>query len=512
MRRHLLASDPSQSSSSSSQATEPSEPPLKKILYIMTSMSMYDNGRRNTQKGYDRFLHTLVPTAQENVRSMIDAGITVDFYLIAHYTVSPDRLQQLRDALPASAGLEVWDDATPIGYAIEHSVEKILNITRALARQHRYVIKDKIGSGSGSVSSNGSSNNETQEQHYDLFVNFEDDMLVRAAHVQHFVQVTNELYRLRQAAKEHKPLPKSVDEANRAFYGPMTEMQLSRMLPGFIRVEAALADFHTKHKGPDIFQQIPRDFEWNSNTTATSASLFGSSNIQSGVDAAICCHASPDMQLASGDHLPDTPPDEESLYFWETSIDVLGVRQMPATAPVSTSSLGWVLLQAGNREDFFQQSEYVIGDYWSGRDGYFGDERRPNREKGRYVNNQGGWMATRRQIVEWHADRCIGGFLPPYTFRGQSVDGLGRESVEFWSGGLQIAGMGTCNLQRIITMEPGGFSRQLLYHTSNNKQRQQNVRHKFSSRSINQFWGQLNTIRKNAEKAMKEEMENVTSV
>ncbi len=116
-------------------------------------------------------------------------------------------------------------------------------------------------------------------------------------------------------------------------------------------------------------------------------------------------------------------------------------------------------------------------------------------------------MATRRQIVEWHADRCVGGFLPPYPVRGQSADGLGSESVEFWSGGLQIAGMMSCNLQRVITLEPGGFSRQLLYHTSNNKQRQQNVRHRFSSRSINQFWGQLNTIRKNAEKAMKEELQ-----
>jgi predicted transcriptional regulator len=65
----------------------------------------------------------------------------------------------------------------------------------------------------------------------------------------------------------------------------------------------------------------------------------------------------------------------------------------------------------------------------------------------------------------------------------------------------------SCNLQRVITLEPGGFSRQLLYHTSNNKQRQQNVRHRFSSRSINQFWGQLNTIRKNAEMAMKKEMQ-----
>jgi hypothetical protein len=105
----------------------------------MTTFVEYGNGRRNTKKGYDRFLHTVVPVAQEAVRSsMVDAGYAVDSYLRAHYTLSPIRLQQLRNALPVSTGLEVWDGATPLGYAVEHSVEKIQPITRALARQHRY--------------------------------------------------------------------------------------------------------------------------------------------------------------------------------------------------------------------------------------------------------------------------------------------------------------------------------------------------------------------------------------
>jgi hypothetical protein len=495
MRRRLLASEPSPQSPSADPK------PLQKILYIMTTFAEHDNGRRNTQKGYDRFLHTLVPVAQEAVRSMANAGLTVDVYLIAHYTVSSERRQQLRDALPASSGLEVWDDATPLGYAVEHSVETIQPITRALARQHRYILKDKLS-----------------REEYDLFVNFEDDMLIHAAHVQHFVQVTNELYRLREEARrtpvQHKPLPRTLEEANLSFYGPLTVMQLKRMLPGFIRVEAVVAGFHKK--GPDIFEHIPRDFVWNSTSDS------GDSH-KAGVDASICCHVPQDIQVAASDHLPETPPDEESLYYWETSINVLGVRQMP---PASTSSsLGWVLLQAGNREDIFTDSAYVIGDYWSGRDGYYGEEERPVRSKGRNMNNQGGWMGTRRQIFEWHTDRCgQGGFLPPfpvkgfsskglgYPVKGKSADGLGSESVEYWSGGLQIAGVQSCNLQRIIMLEPNGFSRQLLYHTSNNKQRQANVKHRFSSRSINQFWGQLNTIRKNAEKAMQQEMANATSV
>jgi hypothetical protein len=51
------------------------------------------------------------------------------------------------------------------------------------------------------------------------------------------------------------------------------------------------------------------------------------------------------------------------------------------------------------------------------------------------------------------------------------------------------------------------FERQLLYHSSNNKQRQDNVQHRFSSRNIQEFWGQLNTVRKNAEKAILRQQE-----
>ena len=75
-------------------------------------------------------------------------------------------------------------------------------------------------------------------------------------------------------------------------------------------------------------------------------------------------------------------------------------------------------------------------------------------------------------------------------------------SVEYWSGGIQLSGIHACNMQRIMTLDPDGFAKQLLYHTSNNKQRSPNVAGKFSGRNIQEFWGQLNTIRKNAEQAM----------
>ena len=83
------------------------------------------------------------------------------------------------------------------------------------------------------------------------------------------------------------------------------------------------------------------------------------------------------------------------------------------------------------------------------------------------------------------------------------LDGLGMETVEFWSGGIQIAGVMACNLQRFIPLQPEIFSRHLLYHSSNNKQRQKNLRYRFSVQSINQFWGQLNTIKKEAERDLR---------
>lgn len=60
-------------------------------------------------------------------------------------------------------------------------------------------------------------------------------------------------------------------------------------------------------------------------------------------------------------------------------------------------------------------------------------------------------------------------FLSPYDLPHYRFDGLDMRSVEYWSGGIQLVGVNACNLQRIITMDPDGFSKHLLYHTSNNK-------------------------------------------
>lgn len=283
---------------------------------------------------------------------------------------------------------------------------------------------------------------------------------------------------------------------HRSYSGPMTVEQLSRMVPGFIRVEAALPDFHKsgsnllKQRMENNFEQVPGDFQWN-----------GKSNR---LNASICCNVSPENVR---DHIPDSVSADE-LYFWETSLDALGLRQMPPPSSLqysSVASLDWVLLQAGNTDEWYRDTKFIIGDYWSGRTNLLGPKYkvRPDRTKGRYINNQGGWMATREQIISWHMRWCRGGFLPPYDKPTFKLDGLGMETVEFWSGGIQIAGVMACNLQRFIPLQPEMFSRHLLYHSSNNKQRQKNLRYRFSVQSINQFWGQLNTIKKEAERDLR---------
>jgi hypothetical protein len=423
-------------------------------------MKEFDTGTRDTTKDNDRFSRTMLPVLVESTNSMIAAGYHVDLFLISHYPLSEARLLELKVALPKSVGLQNWEDATPLGYAQDLSTANVREVTRGLARQHRYVIKDKL-------------------LEYDIFVNFEDDMLVKGVSVDHFVSVTNDLYRLRRSAPDNVPRLSKRQQSD-SFYGEMTKAQLERMLPGFIRVEAAIRGFQPHQD--NLYAQIAVDYDWN----ATHRDLH--------LDPSFCCHVS---DTAANEDLP-AAPSRDAIYFWETSIDALGVRKLPERA-----AWDWVVLQAGNTGRGRSDNDF-IGDFWSGRDhDYF--KERPDRVKGRYLNNQGGWMATRRQILELHMYRCKGGYLPPLGRRDYPEDGLDKMSVEYWSGGIQLVASWSCNMQRIVTLEPEGFAKQLLYHTSNNKQRAENVRHRYSSRTIDQFWAQLNTVRKNAERRVHQE-------
>jgi hypothetical protein len=281
----------------------------------------------------------------------------------------------LIDALPVTVGLQIWEDATPLGYVMEDAADRIQLHTRGLSRQHRYVIKDKL-------------------PYYDLFACFEDDMLLHGAHIDQYWSMTNELYQLRQSTPSTLRVTRTVEEAADHFYGPMTTLQLARTIPGWIRVEVALPGFVPSRYNPK-FEQIPVDYEW-----------IPGQSLPGPINASVCCQV--DEATATAHNVSATPTSNE-IYFWEMSIKALGVRKMPTNA---SSMLSWVMLLGGNNHEIFTDSNYVIGDYWSGRDGYFDAMERPDRKKGAYSSNQGGWMATRRQIAEWHVHWCRGGLLP----------------------------------------------------------------------------------------------------
>ena len=553
------------------------DPTPQRILYIVTSIAEYDNGFRSTQAGNDRFTNTLVPVLTASVQSIIRQSspsssihnnFTVDVYLITHYPVTPQRYQQLRTALPQQVGLQIWDGATPYGYIqdtpwsftnrtttttantrstlqsplSQSQSPRLQYHTRGLSRQHRFVIKDKL-------------------YYYDYFINVEDDMFIHHDHVQHYVQMTNTIYQLRrQSSRSRQHSDHQSHDPMEQFYGPMTEQQLGRTIPGFLRVEAVVnhsskttKDYSqddvihplfryfqqhptTKNHLQTLYHNIPRDYSYSDGKDHHQHHYPNTTTTTTVVDASICC----DLTTHLSSSQASIPPTGHDLYFWEMSLESLGVRHMPERNDVVTTTttpshrqrpsinpmvnndnnnvlndLDWVMLLGGSNNELFirlNDPSYIIGDYWSGQ--YLIDMtesasaklQRPDRKKGKYVTNQGGWFGTRRQIIEWHTQWCRGSLLPPYDLPFYRLDGLDGRSVEYWSGGIQLVGINACNLQRIVALRPEYFSKHLLYHTSNNKQKSATVQPRFSRRSINEFWGQINTIRKHAERSMNQEL------
>jgi hypothetical protein len=346
---------------------QPNTHQQQRLLFIITSMHEYDTGKRDTIVNYDRFSNTIVPVLRESVTSILNTqNYQVDVYLITHYRISESRYRQVWDALAGTGGivgLEIWDDATPIGYALENgeSFVRIEPISRGLARQHRYVIKDKF-------------------LYYDVFLNFEDDMLITGAHVDHYLQLTTQLQHLRNQAPN--VLPESIAsqihhvwQAEQMYYGPMTSKALARTVPGFIRVEVPLEQFEPAPL-KKFEKAIPVDFRYDDDAFHSP----GTTTNKASIDPTICCQVS---SATVNDHIPLLKPNSD-LLFWETSIEALGVRVLPDI------NATWVLLLAGNNNEIWDDPNFVVGDYWSGRAGYFGKNYpRPDRRRGKYVNNQG---------------------------------------------------------------------------------------------------------------------------
>jgi hypothetical protein len=202
-----------------------------RLLYIVTTMHMYDTGRRETTRGYDRFGQSLIPIISETTRSLLSesSGLIrhVDVYLVAFFHVNETRRLELRRALPNQVGLEIWQDAAPLMYDYQNGKllngqgKSISNHTRGLSRQHRFVIKDKL-------------------LHYDYVCSLEDDMILHGSQMQNYIQITNHLYHLRRTSTTNATTRRgsALDPNHLDFYGPMTAQMLQRTIPGWFRVEA----------------------------------------------------------------------------------------------------------------------------------------------------------------------------------------------------------------------------------------------------------------------------------
>jgi hypothetical protein len=438
---------------------EDGEEHATKVLYIVTALAEYDSGYRATVKGRDRFQELMVPCIVDSIESMISHpyNFDVDLYLITAYELKPERRQHLLDRLPRGVGLETWDDACPLGYDKRHDKEHVVDVTRALARQHRYVIKDKL-------------------HHYDVFLPFEDDMRITGAHVQQYLDMSAELERLtHEAPHSVSDVPETEDPAKMKFFGQMTRDQMKRLVPGFIRVEVLVSE--AEYGAQKELAPLELDYQRD--------------GIEHHIDPSICCHV-PHLQPNVG-----TPvrPAASDIIIWETRAEALSLRHLP-----HSKVLDWLVLLPGpgKRED---PSEKVFG-FWSGRNGEFGHMKKPSGGVPDLIAQQGGWIATREQLIRLDEELCQGSFLPPFDEPLYYEDGQQSMNVEFWSGGYQyFTGVrGGCNMQRVVSFKSSeDFSKHFIYHMANNKQKQLTTNRMLRA---DHLFAQMNAVLKKAQEAM----------
>ena len=135
-----------------------------RILHIITSLDEYENGERETEKGSNRLINLVIPTLrstlesftrEENIRNeekdlfgLDTDNWVIDVYVILGYKCNERCHKLLKDVivgLPYAVGMEIWDDAIPFNHGFwPEDKDQVLPMPYALARQHRFVVKDKL--------------------------------------------------------------------------------------------------------------------------------------------------------------------------------------------------------------------------------------------------------------------------------------------------------------------------------------------------------------------------------
>jgi len=437
-----------------------------RILHIVTALQEYDTkSSTNGDTTADRLANILLPVLTTVVHSLTmprqdsssSSSWSVDVYLILGYKLLPHRYQQIKQSLPPGVGLQVWDDAIPLGYDEGRPKKEHLltPITRTLARQHRFVLK--VSYTLLFIHHTVMRNNniiyfysfvfvliissppniikyQDKLDQYDFFTVFEDDMLFTAQHVQYFLDVSHELQRLTREAKQWEETISSPSLSS-SFYGNLTSKQLQRLLPGFFRVEVL-----PKPPTQEEQQQLLQKF---ADSSSSSVPIDPTQPLQT-INPNFCCRIQKttttttttttssidknnnfnNQTLILQQRLPLNPQSNQ-LITWETAIQGFSLRQFP-----TGSYLDWVAFLPGVRR--LRSEDQAIPSYWTGTYSDPKQRHRPFIGNPQLFAQQGGFMLSRQQIQLLENDLCVGRFLPPFQEPLFLKDGLWQNNVEFY--------------------------------------------------------------------------------
>lgn len=320
-----------------------------KVLYIVTS-SLDDNGARDdiSTKGQDLLFDQHLAVMIDGVESMVgtsSVNLEVDVFLVCGFPLTSEREERIRKHLPNNVGFQFWDNATPLAYEREESTGSMIEYKRALARQHRFVIRDKL-------------------DYYDLFLAFKDDVLVRGEHVHHYLQLSAELERLLALSQKEEKM-KDDSEVNHEvakFNTDLTKQEIEHFVPGFIQVEACCSG-EEKRILLDS-SSIPADHDFNN--------LDGGGRRAVNIDPTICCHP---KQYESINTKGFERPHPDDLIAWDTNIKLFSLQQFPPESDL----LDWVVLMPGPKRG--PTTDKTIGSFLSSKKGAFNGKEKSDTGK-----------------------------------------------------------------------------------------------------------------------------------
>lgn len=406
----------------------------KRVLYVVTSFEA------------ERLPSATTQLLRRNIESMIDHPyhFVVDVYLILGYSLSSAKerrrlYQQImpdlaRPETPSTVGLQLWDDAAPLGYtAVGYnnnenatttlSTRGVLltnsSTTTLISRQHRYVVKDKL-------------------MEYDVFCAFDDRTRVTGHHVDHFLQLTHQLEEI-----PLKMLRSSVfTSATEGTVVGSSKHVLDRFIPGFVRVEVRDSP-RTAEKQSTQRQQQRQKRQF---------------------DPRYCC------SIINSTHL------HQSSFFVADDIGSANNLQLERIHPTTFAAA----VGSGTNSSYFSDTALD----WLAI-------LPPNQLHTRAVTaprQRRGWILTPEQILRLERN-SEGGFLPPFDPPFHCANGLlNCDKNDFLSLYDDIRG----DMKQFISLHPRHFSKHFLLSYPSNT----NTETETTKLNVDQFLEQLQGARK----------------